>query len=222
MDNEVLVLVQLRQTLRQLTQGYELDPDVGDLVLVWLAHVEHVYVLFVVQLLLELVHGYLRYAVVLFRGALLWDPAELLVVDQLGDRRVLTADGAFRVLAEFHLAQAHAQRVVEHETSDERLADPEYELDGLGSLDGADGARQYSKYPALGAARDEAGRRRLGIEAAVARAFLGVEHTRLALEAEDRAVDVGLVQEDARVVHQVTGREVVRAVDDHVVILEDL
>src|SRR5215212_12004533 len=44
-NDEVLVLIQLDQTLRQLAQGYELHADVGDLILVRLAHVEHVDVL---------------------------------------------------------------------------------------------------------------------------------------------------------------------------------
>src|SRR5215204_2845053 len=175
-----------------------------------------------IQLLLEFVHADLRHAVDLLGTLSLRDAAELLVVDQLRNGRVLAADGAVRVLAELHLAEAHVQRVVQEEPSDERLADPEYELGRLCGLDGADGARQDAENSALGAGRDEAGRGWLGVEAAVARTFLGVEHARLTLEPEDRTVDVGLVQKDAGVVHQVPGREVVRAVDDHIIFLEDL
>src|SRR5207237_2610120 len=69
----------------------------------------------------------------------------------------------------------------------------------------------------VGAGRHEAGRRRFGVEAAVARPVLGPEDRRLALEAEDAAVYVGLAKQHASVVHQIAGREVVRAVNDHVV-----
>src|SRR5688572_7243907 len=187
-----------------------------------LAHVEYVDVIAMIHLLLELSDRDLRYFVCRFCGVHLRDAAELLVVDQLRNRRVLAADGAVRVLAKFHLPKAHAQRVVEEEPSDERFADPEYELGRLCGLNSPDGARKDAKHAALSAAGDEAGRGRLGVEATVAWAFFGVEHARLAFEAEDRTVDVRLAQEDARVVHQVTGREVIRAVDDHVVVLEDL
>ena len=47
------------------------------------------------------------------------------------------------------------------------------------------------------------------------------EHRRLAVEAVDRAPHVGDAQEVRRVVDQVAGREVVGAVDDEVVALED-
>src|SRR5215212_12124498 len=89
------------------------------------------------------------------------------------------------------------------EPSDERLADPEYELDSLRGLDGPDGAGKDAEHPTLRAAGYEPRRRRLGIEAAVARAFLGKEYARLAFEAEDGAVDVRFAEEDTRVVNQV-------------------
>ena len=81
---------------------------------------------------------------------------------------------------------------------------------------------QNAQHSAFGAARHQAGRRRLGIQAAIARAALISEHRGLPFEAENRAVDVRLVQQHAGVVHQIAGGEVVGAVDDDVVILEDL
>src|SRR5215213_268946 len=221
-NDEVLVLIQLSQTLRKLAKGYEPHADVGDLVLVRLAHVENVDVLVIVQLALELFDRDLRHAVLLFGRIGLRDAAELLVVDELRNRRVLAADRAVQILAELHLAEAHAQSIIEEEPSDERLADPEYELDSLRGLDGPDGAGKDAEHPTLSAAGYEPRRRRLGIEAAVARTFRGKEHARLAFEAEDGAVDVRFAEEDTRVVYQVAGREVVRTVHDHVVVLEDL
>ena len=64
------------------------------------------------------------------------------------------------------------ERVEEQQPADERVADPERELQRLGRLDRADHARQHAEHAALGAARGELGRRRLREEAAVARARL--------------------------------------------------
>ena len=74
------------------------------------------------------------------------------------------------------------------------VADAENQLDDLGGLNDADQAGQDAKHAALGAGGHQAGRRRLGVEAAVAWAFLGGEDAGLALEAEDGAVGIGLVR----------------------------
>ncbi len=81
---------------------------------------------------------------------------------------------------------------------------------------------QHAEHAAFRAARDEPGRRRLRVEAPVARAFLRREHRRLALEPEDAAVHVRLAEDDARVVHEIPRRKVVGAVDDDVVGREEL
>ena len=99
---------------------------------------------------------------------------------------------------------------------------PVMQLDGLVDLDRADRRAQHAEHAALGAGRHHAGRRRLRVEAAVARPVLGPEHRGLAVEPVDRAPDVGLAQQHGRVVDEVAGREVVGAVDDQVVGLEDL
>ena len=150
------------------------------------------------------------------------DAAELLVVDQLGHGRMRAADRAVGVLAQLQLAEAHPQRVVDQEPADQRLAGAEDQLDRLGRLDRADDAGQHAEHAAFGAARHQSGRRRLGIQAAVARAVLGREHRCLALEPEDAAVDVRLAEQHARVVHEIARREVVGAVEDDVVRLEQL
>ena len=98
----------------------------------------------------------------------------------------------------------------------------EDQLDRLGRLDAADEPGQDAEHAALGATRHLARRWRLGIEAAVARPAGRVEHRRLAVEAEDAAVDVRLAQQHAGVVDQVARREIVGAVDDDVVGLEDV
>src|SRR5207244_12763740 len=63
---------------------------------------------------------------------------------------------------------------------------------------------------------------RLRIETPVAGPLLRVEDGCLPLEPEDARVDVWLPQQDARVVDQVARRKVVCAVQDDVVLLQDL
>ena len=96
------------------------------------------------------------------------------------------------------------------------------QLDGFGGLDHADQARQNAEHAAFGARGNQARRRRLGIEAAIARPVLGREHAGLAFETENRAVDVRFASQHAGVVDQVAGWEIVGAVGDDVVFAEDV
>src|SRR5262245_46217451 len=100
---------------------------------------------------------------------------ELDVVDVLGDRRLVPADGTAGVAADGDLVERAGQRVVEEQTADERLADPQHELERLGALDRADHAGQDSEHATLGAARRELRRRRLREKAAITRARARLE-----------------------------------------------
>ena len=114
------------------------------------------------------------------------------------------------------------ERVEQQQPADQRLADAERELERLVRLERADDAGQDAEHAALGARRRELRRRRLRVEAAVARALVGLEDRDLALEAVDRAVDDRDAVPDGGVVHEVARREVVGAVDDHVpAVVED-
>src|SRR5262249_44068748 len=95
---------------------------------------------------------------------------ELDVVDVLGDRGRVAADGAARVAPDGDLVERSRQRVVEQQAPDERLADLEDELERLRALDRADHAWQDAEHAALGATRCELRRRRLREEASVTRA----------------------------------------------------
>src|SRR5438094_8998668 len=86
--------------------------------------------------------------------------AESLVVDVRGDRRMVAARWALRIAAELDLAEARLERIEEEEASDERLADPEQQLDSLVSLERADDARQDPEDSRLGTVRRQLGRRR--------------------------------------------------------------
>src|ERR1035441_9984011 len=59
--------------------------------------------------------------------------AEALVVDRLGDGRVLTADRALRVTRDAELAEAHVEGVDGKQAAGERLPDAEAQLDHLRS-----------------------------------------------------------------------------------------
>ncbi len=90
---------------------------------------------------------------------------------------------------DLHLAEATVQRVEEHQSTGQRLADAQDELDGLGGLQAADDARQHPQHTPFGAARHLAGWRWIWVKAAVARSTVGrVEDRQLTLEAEDAPV----------------------------------
>src|SRR5262249_52885238 len=112
------------------------------------------------------------------------------------------------------LTEFHPQRVVDHEPFDERLADTGNQLDRLSRLDDSDDARQHAEYSPFRAARNESWRRRLWIQAAVARAIFGREHGRLPLEAEDAAVRVRLAEQHTSIVGEIARRKVVGAVEN--------
>ena len=82
--------------------------------------------------------------------------------------------------------------------------------------------RHDAKHAVRAAARGELGRRRRRIEAAIARALVRDEGGDLSLEAQDRGRDDGLAEPHSCIVQEVAGREVVGAVDDHVVRLDEL
>src|SRR2546428_11566029 len=148
--------------------------------------------------------------------------AKLLVINEFLDRRIRSADRALGVLAQLELPELHPERVEDEETTDQRVAPSEEKFDRLDRLDRSDNAREPPEPSALRTRRDEAGRRRFRVETPVTRTLRRVEDARLAFEAEDRSVDVRLVQEDRRVVHEVSGREVVRPIDDDVVVFQNV
>ncbi len=150
-------------------------------------------------------------AVVPFFGA-----AVAVGLAQLRDRRMDAADRAVRILRQLQVSEAHRERVVDEEPADERRADPEDQLERFGRLDGADDARQHAEDAGLGATGHEAGRRGLGMQAAIAGAARRREHGRLPFEAEDAAPRVRLAEHHARVVHEVARGKIVGAVHDDV------
>ncbi len=99
---------------------------------------------------------------------------------------------------------------------------PRISFDGLGCLQCADDPGQHAEDSTFGARGNQSGRRRLRIQASIARPAGIAEYADLPLEAENRTVDVRLAEENASVVHQVARGEIVGAIDDDVVIAEEV
>ena len=126
------------------------------------------------------------------------------------------AGRAIGILAQLEFAELHVQRIDQQQPADQRLAFAQNQLDDFGRLHHADQSGQNSQHAAFGAGWHQSRRWRLGIQAAVARAFLGREDAGLAFEAENRSVDIRLAGEHAGVVHQIARGKVVGAVGDDV------
>jgi hypothetical protein len=123
---------------------------------------------------------------------------------------------AVRVAGVLDLAELLLQGVIEQEAAHERFALAQHQLHRLDRLHEPDDPRQDAQHARLLAGGRQLRRRRLGEEAAVAGPVASRHERRgLPVEAEDRPVHVGLLQDDAGVVDQVAGAEVVRPVDDH-------
>src|SRR5262249_31599694 len=150
------------------------------------------------------------------------DTAEFIVVDQLGDRRMLAARRAVGILAQLQFAEFHAQRVDQQEPPDERVACTKDQLDDLCRLHHPHEAGENSKHSAFGAGWNESRRWRLWIKTAIAWSFFGGEYAGLAFEAEDRSVHIGLAGEHAGVVHQIARGEVVGGVSNDVEVTEEI
>ena len=137
--------------------------------------------------------------------------------------RMLAADRTRRIPAHLEFAELHLQSVEMNQPPDQRLADADDQLHRFDGLHHADDSRQHAEHAAFGAARHHPGRRRFGIEAAIARPAQARRKNRaLAFKPEDRAVDVRLVEEDTNIVGEIAGREIVGAVDDDIVVFDDL
>ena len=123
---------------------------------------------------------------------------------------------------DFDLCEGGSERVVEQQPADRRVADAEDQLHHLGGLQQAHRAGEHAEHAVGAAGGRELRGGRLAEQAAVAGALVGGEHRQLPVEAEDRCGHDRDLQADGGVVEQIAGGEVVDAVDDHVVALDDL
>ena len=141
------------------------------------------------------------------------------------DGRVLAAQRAGRVAFHVDPVERRRKRVVDQQRTGQALADAEQLLQGLGRLNRADHAGQRAQNPGLLASWDEVGRRRLGEDAAITWVVSlkpGLEGGNLTLEAQQGAGYERPPGQVAGVVQQISGIEIVTAVGDQVVVLDDL
>src|SRR6266478_885213 len=214
--------IQLVYAARELAKRNQVSFEIADLEFVRLAHIQNEEIVAPVQARLQLARCNLRYLHI-WRGSFFTaHAAEFVVIDQLVYGAMFAAHRAVGIFAQLQLAKLHGQRVEQQQTSGKTVAAPEDQFDGLHGLNRTDDSRQHAQHAALGARRHQPRRRRLWIQAAVARAVGHAEDSHLALEAKNRAIDVGLAQQDARVVHQITRGKIVRAIHDDIEILEQL
>ncbi len=102
--------VQLVHAVGEIAERNQVSADVADLVFVGLAHVENVEVVAAVEALFQIFH--LHFGCGHFGlGLLAANSAELLIVNQLGDGRILSASRAIGILAQLEFAELHAERV---------------------------------------------------------------------------------------------------------------
>ncbi len=87
-------------------------------------------------------------------------PTKLLVVNQLSDGRVIAADGAVGVSADFDSPELHPQSVNQHHLADERFSYADNQLDGFRCLKSAHNARQNAQNAPFSATGDCTRRRR--------------------------------------------------------------
>src|ERR1700676_4837568 len=189
--------IELARTLRQFAQRNQVALQITNLVLVRFAHIENEKIVATVETSLQFARRNFGNACSHGNKLLSTDSAELFVIDELMNCRVVAANRARRIPAQPQLAEAHAQRVEEQETPGERFADAENELDRFHRLKRAHDTGENTQDAAFGAGGHEAGRRWLGIEAAVARPTLIVEDGGLPLKTKDRAIDIRLIQKNA-------------------------
>src|SRR5712692_284679 len=217
MDHDRSGSVQFVYPLGELAEGNERRTrDAVDLVLLLLAHVENEDVFFPVQFRFQLLGHDLHLTRVL--RLMCTKSTELLVVNQFPDRGMFSADRAVWIFSHLHLTKLHPQGIKDEQSTDQRIAGSHDQLDRLSGLNGSNDSGKNSEDSAFCATRNQAGRRRLGIKAAIARPALGGEDRSLSVEAKDAAVDIRLAEKHTGVVDQVTSRKVVGSVDDDVVV----
>src|SRR5262245_49374232 len=97
----------------------------------------------------------------------------VLVNREICDRRRRAAERALGIAPQPDLAEPHAERVVREKPTDQRLADPEQQLDGLRRLNRSNHSWEHAQDASLASGRDEPRRRRRRVEAAIARTLVG-------------------------------------------------
>jgi len=213
--------IEFMNAARELAERDQVSVQIADLIFVGLADIQDEDIVSAIEPFLQFAGSNFRDVEIGLGFFFAANAAELVVVDELVNRAMAATHRAVRILAEFELAKLHGESVKKNQPAFERIALADDELDGFEGLERANDARKHTEDATFGARGDQAGRGWLGIEAAVARAIGHAENGDLTFEAEDGAVNIGLAEEDAGVVDEVTSGEIVGAIDDDVIVLEE-
>src|SRR5436190_19854975 len=113
--------VEFVNALRQVAERDEISVQITDLVFVRLAYIEDEKIFLRIELLFQLLHRYCRH--IRRDGCFLpADSAELVVVDELFHRRILSTGRAVRALAQLQFPELHAERIYQQKPADEWIA----------------------------------------------------------------------------------------------------
>lgn len=124
--------------------------------------------------------------------------------------RFLSAEWASLVFLNVEYPELHVKRVVEQQTTRQRVSYAEYEFEDLGGLDQANLPGHDAQDAHFASGRDQPIAWRGGPDTAQTRpAARRVKYTRLALESRCSSEDVGFPGEEARIVQQVFCGEII-------------
>src|ERR1039457_1673473 len=140
----------------------------------------------------------------------------------LGDGRVITADRTGGFALERHLAKFHPQGAVGQQTVGKKFPLAQQKFDSFGCLDGTDDTGQHTDHTGLGAAGNGVLGGRFRKDAAITGRFVGLDRDGLAVELQDAAMGVRLAGQDTGVVDQEFCGKVVGAVDNEIIINDNL
>jgi len=147
----------------------------------------------------------------------------LFVVNELGDGRVRAANGAvFGMRRELYLAEFHGERIVGEQVAREQITHAENVLDGFHCLQTSNHASHRANDARLLAGRHSVFRRGFLEYAAVAGPLARNVRHELPLEADNARMGEGLLCHHASVIDQELRREIVGAVDNKIVILDEV
>src|SRR5579883_543532 len=192
--------IELTRTFREFTQRNEMAIQVTNLELVRLTDIENKKIIATIEPGFQFARGDLGNTCSHGNVLLSADSAEFFVIHQFVNRRMVTANRAIGISAQAQFTEAHAQRVEQQQAAGKRFAGAKNQLDRLHGLERAHNSGKDAQHATFCAGRHKSGRRWFRIQAAVAGSALIMKDGALAFEAEDRAVNVGLIQQHARII----------------------
>lgn len=135
----------------------------------------------------------------------------------------MTAEGAVGIALDFDFAEGGGEGAVVDEATEWGRADLGEELDRFHRLETANNSGEHAQDTCFGSGGDGAIGGGFREEAAIARAAkVGCEDGDLAFELENGAVNEGLFEKEGGVVGREAGGEVIGAVEEGIVVLEEV